>query len=172
MSYFDRNGRYLGISSKKNLTSPKKSVKFKGKKFEASKSLNRRKKMREQSYSEGDLSRLGYREIGLLAELLDLWADQKLTQIAKGYFGDLKTFGFNTNSGNVFLIDDNYNVLMTNGGELDLWITTPYEGKEGFPDEFEGTKVSDYSGDDADYLQDLGIQLEDDEEMEDEETED
>ena len=160
MSYFDRNGRYLGISSKKNLTSPKKSAKFKGKKFESSKQPLRRKKMREQSnYYEGDLSELGIRENLILSDLLKMWAEGKMTKNAADVFDSLKAFGFNASSGNVFLIDDNYNVLMDAGGELDLFISLPYSGEEGFPYEFEGRDKGEFNSEDVEYLESLGIEL-------------
>lgn len=96
------------------------------------------------NYSELDLSGFGYRELGILAELLNSYSDRKLSRVAEIRFGDLKTAGFNPNSGFVFLVDENYNCLMENGGELDLFISTPYEGKEGFLNEL----LIEYSPDD------------------------
>ena len=81
-----------------------------------------------------DLSKLGYREVGMLAQLLEAWSDQNLSSLAKSYFGELEAWGFNPNSGFVFLIDEDYNTLMFNGslGKLDLFLFTPDEGAEGF----------------------------------------
>jgi hypothetical protein len=81
-----------------------------------------------------DLSRLGYREAGSLGEMLTAWADQNLTTLAREYFDGLKDWGFNTQSGFVYLTDEDYNVLMYNNsvGALDLFLFTPSEGMEGF----------------------------------------
>jgi len=51
-----------------------------------------------------DLSRLGYREAGSLGEMLTAWADQNLTTLAREYFNGLKDWGFNTQSGFVYLL--------------------------------------------------------------------
>lgn len=41
-------------------------------------------------------------------------------------------FAFNKNSGNVFLVNEEYQVAMMNGDTLESFYTSPYEGKEGF----------------------------------------
>ena len=81
-----------------------------------------------------DLSKLGYREVGMLAQLLQAWSDQKLSSLAKKYFAELEDWGYNSKSGFVFLVDIYYNVLMYNDSikKLDLFLSTPYEGQEGF----------------------------------------
>ena len=132
------------------------------------------------NYSELDLSGFGYRELGTLAELLNLYSDRKLSRVASERFGDLKTAGFNSNSGYVFLLDENYNCLMENDGELDLFISTPYEGKEGFLYEL----LNEYTPDDLhredveyirelleDYSEDIPTAWADDEPEEEEEEE-
>ena len=168
--FFDKNGNYLGISNK-NFTSQKEVSKFKGKKFESSKPKKRRTIMREQSgYFEGDLSKLGDREIFMLADMLKLWASSKITQIAADNFYPIKTFGFNANSGNVFLIDDNYQIVMEADGELDLFISLPYSGEEGFSYEFQGRDRGEFNSEDVEYLESLGVELSggEDEDFEDE----
>ena len=84
--------------------------------------------------SNNELSLLGYRECGMFAQLLEAWSDQNLSSLAKKYFEGLEDWGFNPNSGFVFLVDQAYNVLMFNEsiGKLDLFLSTPYEGQEGF----------------------------------------
>lgn len=72
----------------------------------------------------------GYREIGMAAELLSAYADQK-------YFGTNKpgyivSVEMNPGSGNVFMVDEDDNVWMMNGGELDQWVTLPSSGIEDF----------------------------------------
>ena len=92
--------------------------------------------------SNNELSLLGYRECGMLAQLLEAWSDQNLSSLAKKYFEGLEDWGFNLNSGFVFLVDQDYNTLMFNEsiGKLDLFLSTPYEGEEGFIEDL----LSDY----------------------------
>jgi len=84
--------------------------------------------------SNNELSLLGYRECGMFAQLLEAWSDQNLSSLAKKYFEGLEDWGFNPNSGFVFLVDRDYNTLMFNEsiGTLDLFLVTPYESQEGF----------------------------------------
>jgi hypothetical protein len=84
--------------------------------------------------SNNELSLLGYRECGMFAQLLEAWSDQKLSSLAKQYFEGLEDWGYNPNSGFVFLVDQDYNVLMYNDSikKLDLFLSTPNEGQEGF----------------------------------------
>ena len=84
--------------------------------------------------SNNELSLLGYRECGMLGQLLEAWSDRALTNLAKKYFEGLEDWGYNPNSGFVFLVDQDYNVLMYNQsvGLLDLFLVTPKEGQEGF----------------------------------------
>ena len=92
--------------------------------------------------SNNELSLLGYRECGMFAQLLEAWSDQNLSSLAKKYFEGLEDWGFNPNSGFVFLVDQDYNTLMFNEsiGKLDLFLSTPYEGEEGFIEDL----LSDY----------------------------
>ena len=46
--------------------------------------------------------------------------------------GDGVTVEFNPMSGNVFLVDDDYNVAMMNGHELETFYSCPECGNEGF----------------------------------------
>ena len=85
----------------------------------------------------------GYRELAEAGTLLTMYAEGNLSRMAKDYFSGPYGIqvGFNKNSGNVFLVDEDFNVLMnafdykTNSNELDLFITTPYSGEEGFYDD-------------------------------------
>ncbi len=58
---------------------------------------------------------------------------------------------FNQHSGNVFLTNSDYQVLMFNGSELDLFISTPYNGNEGFMDELI-EEYEDMHQEDKEYL--------------------
>lgn len=84
--------------------------------------------------SNNELSLLGYRECGMFAQLLEAWSDRGLSNLARKYFEGLEDWGYNPNSGFVFLVDQDYNVLMFNEsiGLLDLFLVTPDEGVEGF----------------------------------------
>lgn len=79
-----------------------------------------------------DLSKFGYRELTLLKELLS-------AMIEKGLPSDFESDGvhpmFNTNSGNVFLTNDEYQVAMMNGDDLESFYSCPECGHEGFKDE-------------------------------------
>ena len=94
-------------------------------------------------YYEADFNGFGYRELDEAGKLLTFYAadpTSALTPIALDYFGagysgSYVKVGFNANSGNVFLIDEDFNVIMPNRGKLDLFITTPYSGEEGFYDD-------------------------------------
>jgi len=79
----------------------------------------------------------GYRELDMAGDLLTKYANGTMSRMARDYFSGPYGIqvGFNKNSGNVFLVDEDFNVLMDDGKELDLFITTPYGGVEGFYDE-------------------------------------
>ena len=83
-----------------------------------------------------DLSEFGNRELGMAGELLTAYAENNLTQLAINYFNkDEVTVMMNKYSGNVFLTNSDFQVLMMNGDDLDLFIVTPYDGREGFMEE-------------------------------------
>jgi hypothetical protein len=98
------------------------------------------------------------REIALQDELLKLYRENKLTRLAKTYFGGLKRVGFNPSSGCVWLENDDCHTLMVNpdNGELDLFISTPYSGIEGFlSDILEENDLDDLHEEDKAYLLEL-----------------
>lgn len=76
-----------------------------------------------------DLSQYGYRELRLATTLLDAYC--------KGcdFLYDGVTLNFNTNSGCVFLSDEDFNVAMVNGDNLEQWFNCPICGHEGFKEE-------------------------------------
>jgi len=75
-----------------------------------------------------DLSSLGNYEFQLLAELLQAYATNR------DILGDNVRWEFNPTSGNVFLVDDDFNVAMVNDetGEIELFLTCLNCGAEGF----------------------------------------
>ena len=59
-----------------------------------------------------------------------------------------------------FLTNEEYQVLMMNGGSLELWHTTPYNGHEGFEGELKEqyeANPDEWDEDDIQYLKDCGI---------------
>ena len=79
-----------------------------------------------------DLSQLGYREIDELANLLKLYVDQSFNS-KDDYIEDNVKWEYNPNSDNLFLIDDDYNVIMENeNGKLENWLHCGNCGAEGF----------------------------------------
>lgn len=94
-------------------------------------------------------------------EALELWnalKDGRMTDIAEQYFNcaDCDVY-FNPNSGYVFLTDDDYNTVMMNDGKLDLFISTPYNGEEGFIDELVD-RFDDLHKEDKEYLRELATE--------------
>jgi len=65
----------------------------------------------------------------------------------------------NTYSGNVFLTDENYNVLMLNGNNLEGFYNSPYEGHEGFFEELVEEWNEDWHQEDSEWLYQLAKDL-------------
>ena len=81
-----------------------------------------------------DLSKFGYRELKMAAELLTaLTNDNNKTK----FLGDGVAIEMNPNSGNVFLVDEDFNVAIMNGDNLEDFFNCPECGHEGFLDEME-----------------------------------
>ena len=77
-----------------------------------------------------DLSKLGYREIGQLAELLTAYADQSWAS-QDDQLGNGVKWEYNPNSDNLFLVDEDYNVAMLNDdGKLENFLTCSNCGEE------------------------------------------
>ena len=79
-----------------------------------------------------DLSKFGYREIKLTAELLNAWIAQGLPE---DFENEGVTVMFNTHSGNVFLTNSEFQVAMMNGDKLESFYTDFETGEESFKDE-------------------------------------
>ena len=75
-----------------------------------------------------DMSLFGYRELELAAELL---AHVKEADSNGGL-----AIEFNPNSGNVFLVDEDYRVWMMSDGKLAEFFSCPECGHEGFRADF------------------------------------
>lgn len=77
-----------------------------------------------------DLSKFGLVELDEAGTLLKEYANN--SSVLDGSEVHVE---FNPNSGNVFLVDEEYNVAMMNGDTLELWYSCPYCGHEGFLEE-------------------------------------
>jgi hypothetical protein len=87
-----------------------------------------------------DLSKFGARERKMLIELLTAWREQGLP----ADFYDCKVFPMmNTESGNVFLCNEDYQVCMMNGDKLESFYSCPQCGHEGFLEEMEHNEDND-----------------------------
>ena len=96
-----------------------------------------------------DLSDFGYRELKMAADLLQAYCNGNKPE----WLGDDIQLMMNTGSGYVFLTDQDCNVAMLNGDELDAFLFTPHDGHEGFIDELtEQYAPDDLNCDDEEYL--------------------
>jgi len=97
-----------------------------------------------------DLSDFGSREREMAEELLKAWREQGLPED----FYDVQIM-MNFNSGNVFLTNDDCQVAMMNGNKLESFYTLPYEGEEGFAEDFIDAKEDAYHREDWEYIQEV-----------------
>ena len=96
-----------------------------------------------------NLADFGYRELALAGQILTAYAGKD----ACPYFtGEGVQLMMNTSSGNVFLIDEDCNVLMMNGDNLEGFYSTPYERHEGFLDDLLADWTEDWHKEDSEYL--------------------
>ena len=83
-----------------------------------------------------DLSKFGYREIGIAGELLIAYSDQKWADKGNDHLEEGLKLEFNPYSGEVFLIDEDYNVAMLNDdGYLENFLHCNWCAKEGLRSE-------------------------------------
>ena len=81
-----------------------------------------------------DFSEMGYRELDMVGDLLKAY---KGNNDETRFLGDGVKSEFNPNSGNVFLVDEDYNVAMMNGDKLEDFFSCPECGHEGFLEEMQ-----------------------------------
>jgi len=81
-----------------------------------------------------DLSKFGLREIGITAELLTRYANGRKSWTSdQDELSDGVAVEFNPNSGQVFLVDEDFRVAMVNdNGKLENWVDCFNCGTEGF----------------------------------------
>ena len=110
-----------------------------------------------------DLSKFGYRERKMAAELLTASCDQGLPDD----FDDSEvTVMMNTNSGLVFLTNADFQVAMMNGDTLESFYSCPECGHEGFKEDM----PHDGNAECNRYLRDIGAAVEEEEETEEDEA--
>lgn len=104
-----------------------------------------------------NLADFGYRELDMAADLLKAYANGKNN--CPFFNDDRVQVMMNQNSGNVFLTDSDYNVLMMNGNDLEGFYVSPYSGQEGFFNELCSDYNTDWAEEDKEWLKDLAKSL-------------
>lgn len=103
------------------------------------------------------------RERALAIELLQAWGEQGLPS---DFYEEGVKLAFNRNSGNVFLVNEDYQCAMMNDGILESFYTSPYHGHEGFINDLWNEYQNTLSGsdewheDDIEWLNDIISNLE------------
>ena len=75
-----------------------------------------------------------YRERNEVRKILNAWCDHGLPW---GMEDDEVNFGYNKNSGNVFIFNADYVTALMNGRKLEIFYTCPECGTEGFLEDME-----------------------------------
>lgn len=102
-----------------------------------------------------DLSKFGYRELAMAGELLNWFNDHSYPEDFNS--DDVKLY-MNANSGNVFLSNEDGQVLMMNGDKLETFYSCPICGHEGFLEDMKHTKEDNasYTSECDEYLKEIG----------------
>lgn len=95
-------------------------------------------------YTE-NLADFGIRERAIAAKLL-------AQPLPEGFNEYGVRLAFNRNSGFVFLVNDEFQCAMLNCDSLEIFHTTPYDGKEGFLCDLLALEPSEYEYDDREYI--------------------
>lgn len=96
-----------------------------------------------------DWSQFGYREIEMAKELLS-----NVKEIDSHGKVEVQ---FNRNSGNVFLVDEDYRVWMMLGDNIEEWFSCPYCGHEGFKQDMMHGTDEDRHAECTRYLKEIGV---------------
>lgn len=99
------------------------------------------------AYTE-NIADFGYHQRKKLIKLLEAWNEHGLPD---EFYDDNVRPALNSSSGEVFLVNDDYQVLMMNGSRLEEWYSLPYEGGEGFLEDLL-EEWFDYHEEDREYL--------------------
>lgn len=81
-----------------------------------------------------DMSKFGYRERAIAAKLLTASVENGFPD---DFWDEGITIIFNQESGNVFFTNENFDVCMMNGDELESFYSCPICGHEGFMEDME-----------------------------------
>ena len=102
--------------------------------------------MTNEVYTE-NLADFGSRERKLLGEILAL-------PLPDGFYEKGVKPAMNRNSGYVFLVNEDYQTAMINcdTGNLEIFHSTPYEGREGFLSDLTAEDPEDYHHEDVEYI--------------------
>lgn len=107
-----------------------------------------------QNFYTENLADFGYREIKMLRDTLDAWVEHGLPD---DFDGSGVKAAFNSNSGYVFLVNEDYQVAMLNGDTLETFHSLPYSGHEGFLSELVTEyEPDDLNSDDVEYILNAG----------------
>ena len=87
-----------------------------------------------------DLSKFGYRELDMAGDLLKAIGSKGLPE---GFDDEGVTVEFNPNSGNVFLVNAEYQVAMMNGDDLEIFYSCGECGAECFKEDFDSKAATD-----------------------------
>ena len=97
-----------------------------------------------------DLSRFGYRELQMASELLAAYCKEGKPD----FLTDRIKIYMNTESGDVFLSDEDFNVGEMNGDKLEQWFYCPECGHEGFKEDM---KHGENNEECVEYLKSIGV---------------
>ena len=92
-------------------------------------------------------------------QIINAWNHNGLPS---NFYEDNVRLAFNKNSGYVFLVNDDCQVAMMNGNNLECFYTSPYDGREGFIDELFDDYMEDKDSwhiEDAEWLLDIKSNL-------------
>lgn len=114
---------------------------------------------RTESATTTNLADFGARERKMAADLLT-------ASIEQGFPDDFEDDGItlmmNSNSGNVFFTNANFDVAMMNGGRLELFYSCPQCGAEGFREDIHDADTAvDLNTECVRYLRNIGVDEED-----------
>lgn len=84
-----------------------------------------------------NLGDFGWRELKIARDLLDKMIEEGLPD---EFYDEGVEIMFNRHSGKVFLVNEEFQVAMLNGDELEMFYSCPECGAEGFADEIEWDK--------------------------------
>lgn len=89
------------------------------------------------------------RERALAIDLLKAWGEQGLPI---DFYEEGVKVACNRNSGNVFLVNEDYQCAMMNGDKLESHYTSPYDGHEGFLEDLLDMVDDNWHEDDIEWL--------------------